>query len=388
MALAARTDQLNVAICVDRAQGYGSYVLKGISKYVQIYGPWTLSIDPGFFGDYKRGWVENWRGDGLLAYIEDRRLARAIREAGIPVVEIFGHRFDLELPQISPDGRLNGQVAAQHLLERKFQQFAFCGYLNHPWSEQRQAGFIETIQKAGFSPLVHLVQRRGATLAQAGDMQRQVNEWIAQLPRPIAIMACSDRHAQRVLAACRLANFSVPEEVAIMGSGNDEELCHLSNPPLTSVLYDTERIGYEAAQMLHQLILGNTKAKDLGTVFIPPMGVVARRSTDVMAIHDSLIANTVRFIRENACRGISVEQILSEFKISKSTLYRRFEAVMGRSPHDEILRVQLERARNLLSQTDFPIERIAEMSGFQNTEYLYVAFKREVGMTPREYRLR
>ncbi|MDB6028864.1 MAG: transcriptional regulator [Verrucomicrobiales bacterium] len=378
----------HVTICVDRAQSYGGEILKGITKYVNVFGPWTLSIDPRFHGEYEAGWLKNWRGDGMIAYVEDPRLAKALKKACIPVVEVFGHRYDLELPQVCPHGLVSGQLAAQHLIDRKFTEFAFCGYRDQQWSEMRQEGFVAAVKKAGFSARTHLVPRQSKTLAQADSIQEQLNEWITRLPLPIGIMACSDRHAQRVLVACRLANISVPEEIAIIGSGNDEELCHLSHPALSSVIYDTERVGYQAAQLLDQIMAGKAKAAKLRTTFIPPLGIATRRSTEVMAIQDRLVANVVRFIREHACDGLSVDRILSEFDISRSTFYRHFENVMGRSPHEEILRMQLERTKNLLTHTSLAIERIAELSGFPNTEYLYVAFKREIGQTPRDYRQR
>jgi LacI family transcriptional regulator len=379
---------LKVVICIDRGQKYGGDVLKGITKYVNVYGPWSLLIDPRFYGEYERGWLKNWQGDGMLAYVEDLRLARLLKDSGIPVVEIFGHRYDLGLPQVSPDGKEIGRLAAQHLLERNFRHFAYFGYQDHQWSERRQQGFVETVNAAGFQVEVHLVKRNYKTLSHAQSIQRQLGRQILQLPLPIGILACSDRHAQRILVACHEANISLPEEVALIGTGNDEELCHLSNPPLSSVMHDTERIGYEAARLLDQMMAGKVMARDIGTIFVPPVGIAVRRSTEVMAIHDRVVANMVRFIREHAFSGMDVSQMAAELGVSRSTFYRRFQSVLGHSPHEELLRIQLHRARDLLLQTDLAIERIAEMSGFQNTEYFYVAFKRETGMTPRAYRLR
>ncbi|MBA4150765.1 MAG: DNA-binding transcriptional regulator [Verrucomicrobia bacterium] len=376
----------SIALCVDRSQGYGSTVLRGVAKYVETYGPWALFIDMRFSGDYAQNWLRQWKGDGILAYVEDARLARTLRNSSIPTVEMFGHRYDLGLPQVCPDNEGIGKLAAHHLLERKFRHFTFCGYSGRPFSGLRQKGFVETLEKAGFPCAVHLVPRHAGVLKQWHSMQQLLVPWLVELPKPNGIMACSDRHAQRVLDACRRANISVPEEIAVIGSGNDEELCRLSNPPLTSVTYDIERAGFEAAQLLHQLLEGK-KHETLPQILIPPNGIVTRKSTDITAIDDQFVASTVRHIREHACNGLTVNEILSEFRISRSAFYGKFEKAMGRSPHDEILRVKLERARNLLTQTDLAIERIAEMSGFDNTEYLYVVFKRSLGMTPRQHRL-
>jgi LacI family transcriptional regulator len=375
-----------VALCIDRAQGYGSTILRGIARYVETFGPWSLYIDPRFLGDYAQNWIEQWDGDGILGYIEDPRLAKAVRRSGKPLVEMFGHRHDLKLPQVCTDNQAIGRLAAQHLVERKFRHFSYCGYQGMPWSDLRQEGFVETIRKAGFRASVHLLTRQARTLSQWGKMQHPLLEWVRSLPLPNGIMACSDRHAQRILDACRRAGISVPEEVAVIGAGNDEELCRLSDPPLTSVIYDTERIGYTAAEKLGRLMSGEDCMTAPVTTFIPPLGIATRRSTEITAIDDRLMANVVRYIREHATEGLKVKQITGAFHISRSALYRRFQNALGRAPHEEIFRVQMERARALLKQTDLTVERVSEMSGFENPEYLYVVFKRETGMTPRQFR--
>ena len=375
-----------IAICVDRAQSYGNAVLQGIAKYVETYGPWSLFIDPRFDGEHATNLLKNWDGDGVLAYVDDLKLADLLRRSRIPVVEIFGHRFDLGLPQVCPDSLAIGQMAARHLIERQFKHFAFCGYFNLPWSQLRQDGFVQTLRAAGFSTEIHLTPRPRKTILQWDRLQQEQAAWIRQLPKPIGIMACSDRHAQRILDACRRANISVPEEIAIIGSGNDDELCRLAAPPLTSVIYDVTRIGYEAAQLLDHLMAGKIKPEETGIVLVSPIGIATRRSTDWTAIDDWLVAKAMRLIRDEACAGLDVDQILKKFSVSKSTFYRRFQGVLGRSPHEEILRVQLERAKNLLAQTDLSVEQIAEMSGFQSPEYLSVAFKRELQQSPKDFR--
>jgi LacI family transcriptional regulator len=217
-------------------------------------------------------------------------------------------------------------------------------------------------------------------------VQQQLTAWIRQLPKPVGLMACSDHHAQRILDACQRARLAVPEEVAVIGVDDDEEICRLSNPPLTSVILNSEKAGYEGAKLLAKLMRGRGKSGKPEVFLIPPVGIATRRSTDVTAINDPLIANAARFIRERACRGVTVEELLSEFKTSRSVFYQRFHDTLGRSPHYEILRVQLDRVKNLLCQTTLPLKTIAEMAGFNNPNYLSVAFKREVGQTPGEFR--
>lgn len=180
----------------------------------------------------------------------------------------------------------------------------------------------------------------------------------------------------------------VPEEIAVLGVDNDEETCRLSDPPLSSVILDSERVGYEGAKLLEKLMRRKTKARQPAQVFIPPLGVVARQSTDVTAINDPLVASAARTIRERACHGLTVDDLVNALKTSRSIFYQRFHDVLGRSPHYEILRVQLDRVKGLLIQTALPLKEISEMAGFNNPNYLNVAFKREMGVTPGEYRER
>jgi LacI family transcriptional regulator len=197
-------------------------------------------------------------------------------------------------------------------------------------------------------------------------------------------MACNDMRGQQVLDACRAGEVAVPDDVAVVGVDNEEVLCDLSDPPLSSVLPNAERIGYEAAALLDQMMDG--KKVQAKPAFIEPIGVVTRRSTDVLAIEDRPIAVAARFIREHACEGIDVSDVLRAVSMSRSALDRHFIKIMGRSPKDEILRVRLNRAKQLLAETDFPQALIAEKIGFEHIEYLSRIFKKRIGITPSEFR--
>jgi LacI family transcriptional regulator len=376
----------HVAVCVDTARSHGRGVLAGIAEYVEIFGPWSMFIDLQAESVYPQGRSKNWRGDGILTYIDNAARADRLKRSQIPTIELFAYRADDKLPQVVSDDVAIGRLAAEHLLERQFKNFAFSGYPETLWSERRQKGFLEIVGQAGVpAPMVFNIPRP-KTLAIWETVQQQLSDWIRQLPKPVAVMACSDRHAQRILDACQRAGLVVPDDVAVVGVDNDEETCRLSNPPLTSVIDNARKVGFEGAKVLDQLMSGKLKAKEIGTVFIPPLGIATRRSTDVTAIEDRLVASAVRLIRENACNGLEIPGLLKQLGISRSVFYRRFQTALGRSPHHEILRVQLERVRNLLTQTNLSLEKISQMAGFQNPDYLSVAFKRELGKTPSEFR--
>ena len=197
-------------------------------------------------------------------------------------------------------------------------------------------------------------------------------------------MACNDLRGQQLLNACRAVGVAVPDDVAVVGVDNDELICDLSDPPLSSVEPDTEKIGYEAASLLARLMNGETLCQR--AYFIAPKGVVPRQSSDVLASDDDLVSQAVRFIRSNACRGINVDDVLKQVPLTRVTLKRRFEKLLGRSPKAEIVRVQLERVKHLLAETDLPQAQIADQCGFSHPEYLSVVFKQKTGQTPSAFR--
>lgn len=376
----------HVAVCVDQFSSHGRGVMRGIAQYVETYGPWSLFIDPLADSRYPRGRSEHWRGDGILTYIHDGGRAERLRHSGIPTVEMFAYRNDQKLPLVGHDDRAVGRAAAEHLLERHFRWFAFSGYRNALWVDRRQQGFASFLRQNGCADPASLIIERPGTLAEWEQVQQKLTAWIERLPKPIGLLGCSDHHAQRILDACSRANVVVPEEVAVIGVDNDEEICRLSTPPLTSVILDSERVGYESARLLDSLMRRKSPGRSRRPLLIPPLGVATRQSTEVTAINDPLIAAAIRRIRERACQGLSVDELVESLNVSRSFFYERFHSALGRSPHYEILRVQLAKVRTLLQQTSLPLKRIAEVAGFNNPNYLSVAFKRELGLTPGEFR--
>jgi LacI family transcriptional regulator len=375
-----------VAVCVDKARNYGRKVLQGIADYAETVGRWSLYVDPESTGTYSPDWLKNWRGDGILAYVESRATAKRLRASGIPAVEVFGHHLDLKLPQVGNDDEAIGRMAAEHLVACRFRHFAFCGYEKELWSERRRAGFEWVLAKKAFPAQRFFSMRRGPTLAEGQRDRERLIKWLASLPKPVAIMACSDRHGLRILDACRGLGVAVPEDVAVIGVDNDEEMCRLADPPLSSVRDDARKVGFEAARLLDKLMANPRRRAEMFPILIPPLGIAVRRSTEVTAVNDRLIADAMRCIRDQACAGLQVADLLARFNVSRSVLYRRFHDSLNRSPHEEILRVQLERAKRLLDENDFTLEHIAELCGFQHSEYLSVAFKRELGLAPGEFR--
>lgn len=375
-----------VAVCVDKSRSYGRGVLRGIAEYVETRGRWSLYLDPRASGSYVADWLRGWDGDGVLAFIDDPALANSLRRARIPAVELFGHRLDLGLAHVGNDEEAFGRLAAEHLLERHFRHFAFAGIQDALWSERRRNGFLAILLQKNFATREMLSSADDrATLADWETNQLRLRAWLRDLPKPCGLMACSDRHALRVLDACRAERIPVPQQVAVIGVDNDEETCRLANPPLTSVADCACQIGFRAASLLEELMAGGQFDPEQ-RILVPPFGVVTRRSTEVTAVDDPLVARACELIRERACEGLCVAGLLAALRISKTSFYARFKKSLGRLPHEEILRTRLSRAQSLLRETALSAAEIAGRCGFTHPEYLNVAFKRELQQTPGEFR--
>jgi LacI family transcriptional regulator len=378
----------HVALTVNKARSYGRGLLQGVADYVEVYGPWSIFLDPYADGQLRKDWLRRWHGQGILAYAGNQAVVERLLRSGIPCVEIYGVVEDRRLPRVGCDDRAIGRLAAEHLLSRELQRFAYCGFARMGWSENRCNGFAAAVAEAG-----HPCQRYDDVYDKRiprvwEKAQQLLAAWLAGLPKPIGLLAATDLHAQQVLDACRRARVAVPEEVAVIGVDNDEDLCRLCDPPLSSVVNNSRKIGYEGARLLARLMVGKVRRSDLEPTLIQPLGVVARGSTDITAIENQDVAEAVSFIRKHACEGIQARDVARAIERSRATLYRMFEATLARSPKQEILRLQLERAKTLLTQTNHTTDEIAQLTGFNGASYFSVVFKREVGMTAGTFRAR
>jgi len=372
-----------IALLIETSLVYGRAILRGITGYIHAHEPWSIFLDQREDQVPAPTWLDHWHGDGIICRMTNFRLAEALARTRVPIIDLNDF-LDLGLPGVWSDHAAIGRVAARHLLDCGFRQFAFCGFSGQRWSMLRRDGFTGFFRQADHPCVVYesrWSQRRSNTWEQE---RRKLSKWLISLPKPVGIMACNDMRGQHVLDACRAAEIAVPEEIAVIGVDNDELVCDLCDPPLSSVIPNAERIGYEAAAMLDQKIRGKQASPQQR--FIEPLGAATRRSTDVLAIDDPNIAAAVRFIRDSACQGITASQVVERSSISRSMLERGFHKYVGRTPQAEIRHIQIERVKQLLAQTDLPMADIAERTGFEHPEYLSFAFKRETGRTPGQFR--
>ncbi|BCM94172.1 xylose operon regulatory protein [Abditibacteriota bacterium] len=374
----------NVALIVETSVIYGRQILHGVARFLRAHGGWSVFLDERELGAPPPDWLLNWDGDGIICRPTTPDLARQLKARGLPIVDLNDQYGYLGLPRISSDMRAIGHMAATHLLERGFHNIAFCGFRGEVWSQERYRGVQEAI--TGHGELCGVFESDWQNLReQAWQEERdRVGEWLSSLPRPLGVVACNDVRGHHVLDACRLLDITVPETVAVVGVDNSQTFCELCSPPLSSVMPNAERIGYESASLLEQLMAGATRENF--NWHLPPSGVVTRESSDALAIDDVVVAQALRFIRENACTGISVDDVLARTPLSRSSLERSFRQYIGRSPQEEIRDVRLKRTKQLLVETDYSLARIAELSGFKHPEYMMVQFKRLTGYTPSQWR--
>jgi LacI family transcriptional regulator len=378
---------LRVALIVETSTTFGRRLLSGIAQYMRESGPWSVFFTDRAVNDSIPPWIVNWQGDGIISRVASPDVRSALANSRIPVVDLNEQLGGLGVPLISNDHAAIGSMAARHLLDRGFRNFAYLGHAGHPWSDKRQASFAAAVKKLGHRCDIYSDEAADVRSLREGTWETEIDRiasWASTLTKPVGLMACNDFRALQLLSACRLAGVAVPEEAAVIGVGADEVACELSNPPLSSITLNAWRMGYEAAALLDKLMKG--KAVPRTELLIPPVDVSVRRSTDVTAIDDPVVAKAVRFIREHACDGINVETVLQHMGVSRTWLQARFRAVVQRSVHDILIETRMARVKELLAETAMPLEKIAERCGFQHTEYMSSTLKQRTGWTPAKYR--
>ena len=383
------SDVPKVALLIETARGYGRQMLRGIVRYARLHGPWAFYVTPGDF-EQALPKMQQWGGTGIIARIETSKIAKAILKTGLPTIalDLSEHELDpshrlSRLSEVASDSARAGEMAAEHLLGRGVQHFAFVGIPARVWSKRRQRGFCSVIADAGFDVQVYTP----SPSARSGVWEREqpiLADWLGRLPKPVGVMACNDDRGREVLEACRVAEIRVPEELAVIGVDNDELLCELATPPLSSVALNAEGAGYRAAALLDGMMRhGLSKPQRL---IAEPLHVVTRRSTDMIAIDDPEVAAALAFIHDHAAEPIGVDDVVRHLQISRRNVEIRFRNLVGRTPHAELQRVRLQRARRFLIETDLPIPKIAEAVGYRTDCYFIQVFRKEHGATPARYR--
>jgi LacI family transcriptional regulator len=360
-------------------------MLKGVSQYGRSHRPWAAFVDDEARAEQDSRWLRSKTWHGVISRHTTSALVQGCAELNLPLVDLNDTPLSPGVPKIRPDNTAVGRLGAGHFIERGYRHFGFSGFPSAGWSCERRDGFIEALTRAGHHCDVFDVEWPGDPIPfWDANQTTALAAWLRSLPRPAAIMASNDIRGLQVISAAQAAGLLVPEEVAVLGVNNDAIRCDLSYPPLSSVAPDAFQSGYHAAETLALLMAG--RKPDAYDRRIEPLGAVARHSTDVLAIDDKNVAVALSFIREHACQGITVDKVLRHASLSRSQLEKKFRRHLGRSPQAEIRGIQVAKIRQLLLETDFPLKKIAEFTGFEHVEYLCVVFKRLTGDSPGRYR--
>lgn len=373
-----------VAVLVETSNVYGREIQLGIADFVRANARWSIFAEQHELGAMPPPWLLRQEWDGIISRPTTTALARVFRRRKLPVVDLNDLHNDLGFPRLQSDNAVIGTLAANHLRERGFAHFAYCGFTGEAWAAERREGFLARLARFGREASVYETPWRGRRVLPWETEQVRLARWLESRPQPLAVFCCNDVRGRHVLEVCRRIGAAVPDRVAVLGVDNDELMCRMSDPSLSSVVPDAYRIGYEAAWMLDEQMVGRRVRP--GVKRIPPRAVVSRQSTDVLAVEDAEVASAVRYIRENACGGIRMGDVLRTVPVSRSLLERRFKRLVGRSPHEEIRAVQLRKAVQLLQETDLPLKEVAARCGVAHMEYLSYLFKRAYGVSPGAYR--
>ncbi len=359
--------------------------LKGVARYAREHH-WHLVPDMIYSAKIPVG----WRGDGILSFIGGRDdLAEFILSSGMPAVEISMVRNDIKLPRVEGDNEMIGRLAAEHFLERGFRHFAWAPFMDDVVNDERYQGFANrlALNQLTCDLLPTADSRHDNPSSRDWSVKRQrLVEALVRLPNPVAVFAYNDGVAADVIDACDDAGLLVSEAVAVMGVDNDALLCECVRVPLTSVCHDLEGLAYEGAALLDRMMNGEKAPTEV--IRVQPKGVVTRRSTDIVAVDDLQLARALRFIRDQYTNPLlGVEDVVAATDISRRLLEMAFRREMKRSLNEEIVRVRMEKVKDLLITTNLKIVDVAAATGFTRPRHLFRTFRKFFGISPKNYRI-
>lgn len=379
---------IRLILLTDFTEAFAHNLLRGILEYSKGREPWVVCRMPP---SYKRAngipgvleWAKKWEADAIIAQLDDTDEVELFRQNGIiALAQDFKSRFSV-IPNITSMYKQTGQMAADFFLQKGFRNFAFYGYKDVVWSEERCMGFRDRIVEKGFGDCFFEYQKQSLENLWYYESE-PVGNWIRYLPRPVALMACDDTQGNKIMELCRVMGIKIPEEIAVLGVDNDEIICGLSDPPLSSVELNIVKGGYEAARLIERLLLDkDTISKD---VVIQPITIINRLSTDIYATDDPLILKALKYIHQNLTNQINVEDIVRQVPLSRRLLEIRFKQVTGQSIHQYISNLRIERFSQLLLSSTEPISELAAQVGLTDAKNLARQFKEWKGCTPIEYR--
>ncbi len=377
-----------VGLFFEENRQIGRGLLQGVAQYSQAYGPWHFYREAPFYEhlatNERFAHIKNWKPDGIIMREQQGKFDDFLLSLKIPIIYSGYQRGPApRIPNILGNDRQIGTMAAEYLLNKGFRHFAFCGINGMWWSADRGRFFAERIQAAGFNTDVYKSLKKH-TMPIWPEEPEFMAQWLHTLLKPCAVFACTDDRCCQLAEACKRAGIKVPEEVALLGVDNDELVCELAFPPLSSIVLNAEKGGYDAAAVLHRMMRGEKVGKI--EIPIPAPRIVTRQSTDVIAVNDPVVASALGYIREHHRKGISVDDIACHAGISRRVLEIRFSKLMKCSVYEEVLRLRMNHACLLLMETNLSVTQISDTLNYDELKYFSRSFRQIIGMSPLAYR--
>jgi len=377
-----------ILLTIEDSRAYGRGLLRGIGRYARTHGPWIFQTRPEFYHggsrtgtrlvDLKRAQI-----DGVITRELKADDMKRILALGVPVIVASHMTLEPDLPSIMTDCDKIGSMAAHHFLDRGFCHFAYCGLEEMFWSRRRATRFSEVLSAAGFD--THFYRQPSAKTDRIWDKeQHRLTQWLDELPKPVAILACTDDRARDLVEACEIAGLSVPESVAILGVDNDDLVCDLAGVPISSIALNVQKAGFEAAELLAAMMRGErVKQKEVPII---PTRIEVRRSTDILAIEDRQVAKALDYINSHVNEPVQVSDVARAVGLTERNLFNRFQQALGRSVHDQITSVRVARICWMLENTTLSLLEIALAMGLPDDKHLARYFRRQKNITPSAWR--
>ncbi len=377
-----------ILLLTDFSSGYSRNLLKGIVRYSKEVGNWSFQRMPLYYRMLygENGvveWAKKWQADAIIAQLSDVNI-ELLNDLNIPIIVQNYRDRNKAVSNLTGDYFNTGVMAAKFFLNRGYRNFAFYGFKGAIWSRERADGYSHEIEKQGYKLAV--LENDNKDKEEWSYNHTVLGNWLQSLPKPVALFACDDHFALQISETCNVYNINVPDDIAILGVDNDDLLCNISDPPLSSIVLDVENGGYNAGKLLHQLI--TKEITEPFNIVVNPLIIERRKSTEKYAVSDKNIRTILNYIEKNYANHLSVEELVKQVPLSRRVLEKKFKEETGESLYQYIQNYRIDQFTRLLITTDYSLFEAALQSGFENYKNVSRIFRKYKALSPAEYRKR
>ena len=377
-----------ILLLTDFSSGYSRNLLKGIVRYSKEVGNWSFQRMPLYYRMLygENGvveWAKKWQADAIIAQLSDVNI-ELLNDLNTPIIVQNYRDRNKAASNLTGDYSNTGVMAAKFFLNRGYRNFAFYGFKGAIWSRERADGYSHEIEKQGYKLAV--LENDNKDKEEWSYNHTVLGNWLQSLPKPVALFACDDHFALQISETCNVYNINVPDDIAILGVDNDDLLCNISDPPLSSIVLDVENGGYNAGKLLHQLI--TKEITEPFNIVVNPLIIERRKSTEKYAVSDKNIRTILNYIEKNYANHLSVEELVKQVPLSRRVLEKKFKEETGESLYQYIQNYRIDQFTRLLITTDYSLFEAALQSGFENYKNVSRIFRKYKSLSPAEYRKR